>query len=109
MERLWRFGLAGLSITMLGGCIYTSQPSIAYDSYNPTQRAVGGALLGAGTGAAIGGLAGGGRGATAGALIGGAVGAIGGATTGSEAPSAPYYAPSPQRYYAPQPGAFYEQ
>ncbi len=51
------------------------------DPYDPGQRAIGGGLIGAGTGAAIGGLAGGGRGAAAGALIGGGVGAVGGAVT----------------------------
>ncbi len=51
------------------------------DPYDPGQRAIGGGLIGAGTGAAIGGLAGGGRGAATGALIGGGVGAIGGAVT----------------------------
>jgi hypothetical protein len=51
------------------------------DPYDPGQRALGGGLIGAGTGAAIGGLAGGGRGAAAGALIGGGVGAVGGAVT----------------------------
>lgn len=51
-------------------------------------RAVGGGLIGAGTGAVIGGLAtGSGRGALAGAAIGGAGGALIGATT------------SPQRGY----------
>jgi len=51
------------------------------DPYDPGQRALGGAALGAGGGAAIGALAGGGRGAAAGALIGGGVGALGGALT----------------------------
>ncbi|MBY0333630.1 MAG: cell envelope biogenesis protein OmpA, partial [Acetobacteraceae bacterium] len=37
------------------------------DPYSPTQRAVGGGLLGAAGGAAIGGIAGGGRGAAIGA------------------------------------------
>ena len=55
--------------------------SACTDPYDPGQRAVGGGLLGAGTGAAIGGIAGGGRGAATGALIGGAVGAVGGAVT----------------------------
>src|ERR1051326_6198191 len=49
--------------------------------YDPGQRAVGGAALGAGTGALIGGAAGGGRGALTGALIGGTVGAVGGVAT----------------------------
>jgi hypothetical protein len=51
------------------------------DPYDPGQRAVGGGLLGAGTGAAIGALAGGGHGAAIGALVGGGVGAAGGALT----------------------------
>lgn len=49
--------------------------------YSPTQRAVGGGLIGAGAGAAIGGIAGGGQGAAIGALTGGAVGAATGALT----------------------------
>ena len=49
--------------------------------YDPGQRAVGGGLIGAGTGAAIGGIAGGGRGAAIGALAGGATGAAVGAAT----------------------------
>jgi hypothetical protein len=53
--------------------------------YDPTQRAVGGGLLGAGAGAAIGGLAGGGRGALVGGLAGGALGAVGGAATTPQA------------------------
>ncbi len=69
--------------------------------YDPGQRAVGGGLLGAGTGAAIGGLAGGGRGAAAGALIGGAVGAVGGAATTPQQPPPNYYRAPPPRY-APQ-------
>jgi hypothetical protein len=56
------------------------------DPYDPGQRAVGGGLIGAGTGAAIGGLAGGGRGAATGALIGGGVGALGGALTTPQQP-----------------------
>lgn len=45
----------------------------------PGERALGGALIGGGTGAVIGGLAGGGRGA----LIGGGIGAAGGAIVGA--------------------------
>jgi hypothetical protein len=56
------------------------------DPYDPGQRALGGGLIGAGTGAAIGGLAGGGRGAATGALVGGAVGAVGGAVTTPQRP-----------------------
>jgi len=46
------------------------------DPYNPADRAVGGGLLGAGTGAIIGAIAGGGHGAGIGAAVGGGVGAI---------------------------------
>jgi YmgG-like glycine-zipper protein len=76
------------------------------DPYDPGQRAVGGALIGAGTGAAIGGLAGGGRGAATGALIGGAVGAVGGAATTPQPPPPAYYAPPPG-YYGGPPGYRY--
>ncbi len=57
--------------------------------YDPGQRALGGGLIGAGTGAAIGGLAGGGTGAAAGALVGGAVGAGVGVVT-TPRPPPPY-------------------
>jgi len=54
------------------------------DPYSPGARAGGGALIGAGGGAAIGALAGGGGGAAIGALAGGATGAaVGAATTPS--------------------------
>jgi hypothetical protein len=62
--------------------------SACTDPYDPGQRAIGGGLFGAGTGAAIGGIAGGGRGAATGALIGGTLGALGGAAT---TPSYGYY------------------
>jgi hypothetical protein len=89
--------------------------------YDPGQRAVGGALLGAGAGAALGGIAGGGRGAATGALIGGAVGATTGvATTPQPAPppgyyyqpgyAPPGYAPSgypPPGYYQQPPPGYY--
>ena len=61
------------------------------DPYNPADRAIGGGLLGAGTGAVIGAIAGGGHGAGIGAAVGGGVGAIMGAAT---TPSRPYH-----RYY----------
>lgn len=80
------------------------------DPYDPGQRAIGGGLIGAGTGAAIGGLAGGGRGAATGALIGGAVGAVGGAVTTPQPPPPGYYQP-PSYYqqpgYYPPPGYQY--
>src|SRR5271163_3606903 len=59
--------------------------------YDPNQRAVGGALLGAGAGAALGGIAGGGRGAAIGALAGGALGAAGGVATTPQPPPPGYY------------------
>ncbi len=80
--------------------------SACTNPYDPGQRAVGGALLGAGTGAAIGAIAGGGRGAATGALIGGGVGAVGGiATTPQPYYQQPYYQPQPH-YYPPQPGYY---
>jgi hypothetical protein len=86
-----------VGVTVLSGCT---------DPYDPGQRAVGGGLIGAGTGAAIGGLAGGGRGAAAGALIGGGVGAVGGAVTTPQRPQ-PYYPPpsAPPAGYYPPPSA----
>jgi hypothetical protein len=65
--------------------------SACSDPYSPGQRAVGGGVIGAGTGAAVGGLAGGGRGAATGALVGGGVGAAGGALTTPERPYEPQY------------------
>ncbi len=59
--------------------------------YDPGQRAVGGAAIGAGTGAVIGALAGGGRGAAIGALAGGALGAAAGVATTPPSPPAGYY------------------
>jgi hypothetical protein len=58
------------------------------DPYNPADRAVGGGLLGAGTGAIIGAIAGGGHAAGIGAVVGGGVGAIAGAAT---TPPRPYH------------------
>ncbi len=60
------------------------------DPYDPGQRAVGGGLIGAGTGAAVGALAGGGRGAAIGALAGGALGAGAGAVTTPQRPAYGY-------------------
>jgi hypothetical protein len=67
-------GALAVSLLLLGlsGCT---------NPYDPGQRALGGGLIGAGSGAAIGGAAGGGRGAAIGAATGGAVGAITGAAT----------------------------
>jgi YmgG-like glycine-zipper protein len=51
------------------------------DPYNPAERAIGGGLIGAGSGAVIGAIAGGGRGAGIGAAVGGGLGAVAGAAT----------------------------
>jgi len=48
------------------------------DPYDPGERAIGGGLIGAGTGAVIGAIAGGGRGAGIGAAVGGGLGAVAG-------------------------------
>jgi len=90
------------SVLALGAALTLSACT---DPYDPGQRAVGGGLLGAGSGAAIGGLAGGGRGAATGALLGGAVGAVGGAVTAPERPRSYYESPSPG-YYPPPPPAY---
>ena len=64
----------------------------ACNPYDPGQRALGGAAIGAGTGAAIGAAAGGGTGAAIGAGAGAAVGAITGvATTPPPPPPPPGY------------------
>ncbi len=81
--------------------------SACTDPYDPGQRALGGGLIGAGTGVAIGGLAGGGQGVVAGALIDGAVGAVGGAVTTPQPPPPGYY--QQPGYYQPgyyQPGYY---
>jgi hypothetical protein len=79
----------------------------ACNPYDPNQRVVGGAAIGAGTGAALGAIAGGGRGAVLGAVIGGGVGAVTGAVTRPPPPPPPagYYPYSPTPGYAsPPPG-----
>lgn len=76
--------------------------------YDPTQRAVGGGLLGAAGGAALGGAIGGGRGAAIGAGLGAATGAIAGAATTPTPPPQPqpYYG-APRGYYPQQPQPYY--
>ena len=73
------------------------------DPYNPAERAIGGGLVGAGTGAFVGAIAGGGRGAGTGALVGGSLGAAAGAaTTPARPPRHVYrrhYHYAHQRYY----------
>jgi uncharacterized protein YcfJ len=67
-----RFAVLSLVAALLGACNTDSQ----------SDRTLGGAAIGAGTGAAIGAIAGGGRGAAIGAVAGGVGGAlIGRATT----------------------------
>ena len=66
-------------------------PTVACTNpYDPGQRAVGGALIGAGSGAAIGGAVGGWQGAGVGALVGGAAGAVTGVVTTPQPPPARY-------------------
>lgn len=81
-----------LGAMALGGAACTNP-------YSPTQRAVGGGLLGAAGGAAIGGIAGGGSGAAIGAGLGAAAGAVGGAATTPTAPPTAYAAPPRRGYY----------
>jgi hypothetical protein len=118
--RLRPIWLAGACLLGLAACT---------DPYDPGQRSLAGAGIGAGSGAALGAIAGGGRGAAIGALAGGALGAVGGyATTpnapaGQQAPTSPYYgqgstAVAPEAYYgrdngfrtpAPTSGAYVAQ
>jgi hypothetical protein len=69
MKRILSAAAVGAMLLGLAAC----------NPYDPGQRALGGAAIGAGTGALIGGVAGGNAGT--GALIGGAIGAVGGAAT----------------------------
>ena len=101
---------AGAVLLLASGLAACTNP------YDPGQRAVGGALIGAGSGAAIGAVAGGGRGAAIGAIAGGAVGAVAGVATTPPAPhgyyaNAPgpnyYVAPAPYGYAQPPPGQYY--
>ena len=72
------------------------------DPYNPGERALGGGLVGAGTGAVIGAIAGGGRGAGIGAAVGGGVGAVAGGETTPARPRHAYgrhYHHVQHRYY----------
>jgi hypothetical protein len=71
------------------------------DPYNPGERALGGGLVGAGTGAVIGAIAGGGRGAGIGAAVGGGLGAVAGAATTPAPP--PRYAYRRHYYHARHP------
>jgi hypothetical protein len=77
--------------------------SACTNPYDPVQRTVGGAAIGAGAGAALGGAIGGWHGAGIGALAGGAIGAVTGAVTTPHPPPprAAWYAPPPSYYPAP--------
>ncbi len=100
-----------LSLSLIAGLGLTA----CTNPYDPGQRAVGGGVLGAGTGAAIGAIAGGGRGAAIGALAGGALGAGTGAVTTPRGPSRPeyeqrpYYQQPASGYYPQQPAPGYYQ
>lgn len=76
--------------TLIGAGLILASTAIA-DPYNPAERALGGGLVGAGTGAVIGAIAGGGRGAGIGAAVGGGVGALAGAATTPPRPHRRYY------------------
>ena len=78
-----RLGAVTAGLALMFGLAACTNP------YDPGQRAVGGGLIGAGTGAAIGAAAGGGRGAAIGAAVGGATGAVVGATTTPPPPAYP--------------------
>src|SRR5215831_11983803 len=67
-------------ISVIGAGLMFATTAFA-DPYSPAERAIGGGLVGAGTGAVIGAIAGGGRGAGIGAAVGGGVGALAGAAT----------------------------
>ncbi|GBR69981.1 hypothetical protein [Gluconobacter kanchanaburiensis] len=89
------------TVLALGGC---------EGNYDPGSRALGGGLLGGGTGAAIGALAGGGRGAAIGALAGGVLGAGAGAITTPNRPGYQGgYANGQQGYYNNQQGGYRQQ
>jgi hypothetical protein len=89
-------------VSVIGvGLVYALAASA--DPYNPGERALGGGLLGAGTGAVIGAIAGGGRGAGIGAAVGGGLGAVAGAATTPARPRGSYrrhYHYVHHRYYS---------
>lgn len=80
-----------IRIPTLIGIVAIGSLTACSNPYDPGDRAIGGGLLGAGTGAAIGALAGGGNGAAIGALAGGALGAGAGALTTPNRPNQGYY------------------
>jgi hypothetical protein len=83
--------------SVIGAGLLTATASA--DPYNPSERAIGGGLLGAGTGAVIGAIAGGGHGAGIGAAVGGGLGAVAGAATTPARPHHRYHHRTAHRYY----------
>ena len=82
------------------GAGWLAAMAVHADPYNPGERALGGGLVGAGTGAVIGAIAGGGRGAGIGAAVGGGLGAVAGAaTTPPRSPYRRHYYYAHHRYY----------
>jgi hypothetical protein len=92
-----------LSVASVIGAGWLLAATAYADPYNPGERALGGGLVGAGTGAVIGAIAGGGRGAGIGAAVGGGLGAVAGAaTTPARPPRSAYhrhYRYTHHRYY----------
>jgi hypothetical protein len=80
MTKLLMIPAAGVLLIGLAAC----------NPYNPADRAVGGAAIGAGAGAATGAAIGGGPGAAVGAGVGAGLGAATGVLT-TPAPPPPYY------------------
>lgn len=77
MRSLSKMLIAIVAMSGLAAC--TNDPySMGFNSMNPQSNMIGGALLGAGTGAAIGAIAGHGEGAAIGSIIGMGVGALAG-------------------------------
>jgi YMGG-like Gly-zipper len=79
-----RLGASGAFAVVLSlGLAACSNP------YDPTQRAVAGGMIGAGSGAALGAIAGGGTGAAIGAGFGAVAGAVTGVVTTPPPPQSP--------------------
>jgi hypothetical protein len=93
--------MSRLAWPVAAACVALSALSACSNPYDPVQRTVGGAAIGAGAGAAIGGAVGGWHGAGIGALAGGALGAVTGAVTTPHPPPPAYYAPPPRPTYYP--------
>jgi hypothetical protein len=77
-------------VSVIGAGLLLTATAYA-DPYNPAERAIGGGLIGAGSGAVIGAIAGGGRGAGIGAAVGGGLGAVAGAATTPPLPHRRYH------------------